>query len=371
MMRCLLQLWLLGVALAMLGCRDKLYIADEYVGNDLSDDSASETEPQTHRDEVPGTDSERETETDSIVDTAGCRVPTSFSWSSSEPLIWPPEDVQSVKDPTVVFYEEQDLWLIYASTIAEDLNMTFLSFDDWARVGEVELTPASSNPNLTGYKVAPQLFYFTPRDRWYLLYQTQEPAYSTSQDPSDIMSWSASTRLAPALSLTTGRDYWVICDDTDCYMFFSQGESVLYRTRTAKERFPEGFETVDLVMQDDRFKIFDGCNVYRLAGTDQYLLLVSAIGDNRYYQSWTSDRLDGDWEVLADTEEEAFASTYNVEGADWSRWGIAHGEMLRNNPDETMTIDPCDMRYLYSGLEAGENGGPNESYCIGLLTSDN
>jgi endo-1,4-beta-xylanase len=168
----------------------------------------------------------------------------------------------------------------------------------------------------------------------------------------------------------SGIDYWVICDDADCYMFFSANNSVLYRARTTKEAFPEGFEgTTEIVMQDELYRLYDACNVYRLEGTDQYLLLVSAIGEGRYFQSWTSDRLDSTWTPLADTESDSFASVYNVTGADWSNWGVSHGEMLRTNPDETMTIDPCNMQYLFSGLKTSEENPENEYYCLGLLTS--
>jgi endo-1,4-beta-xylanase len=128
--------------------------------------------------------------------------------------------------------------------------------------------------------------------------------------------------------------------------------------------------TTEIVMQDELYILYDTCNVYKLSGTDQYLLLVSAIGGvGRYFQSWTTDRLDGTWTPLADTEANSFASADNVTGGGWFTWGISHGEMLRTNPDETMTIDPCNMRYLFSGLKVSDENPENEYYCLGLLTA--
>jgi hypothetical protein len=307
---------------------------------------------------------------------ARCGVPTYFRWTASLPLISPPDGATAIKDPTVVSHNGR--WHIYA-TIRSGGNwsMTYLNTSNWDQADEEPKTPVSENPNLTNYKAAPQLFYFAPQALWYLVYQTQEPSYSTSTDPSDVGSWSPMKWFMPMPSiiensLTRGIDYWVICDDTHCYLFFSADNGVLYRASTAKSDFPSGFEgTTVIAMQDENPRnLFDASNVYKMAGTDKYLLLVSALNptDRRYFRAWTADRLDGDWTPLADTETDAFASVYNVTGAEWSIDAISHGEMLRDNPDETMTIDPCNMRYLFQGLTRKATDYDNNEYSLGLLT---
>jgi endo-1,4-beta-xylanase len=257
--------------------------------------------------------------------------------------------------------------------------MIYLSFQDWDQAQTAVMTPVSENANLTGYKVAPQLFYFSPQNLWYLVYQTQEPTYSTTEDPGDVKSWSPMTTFIsmPAIitnSDTGGIDYWVICDDTDCYMFFSADNGVLYRARTSKSLFPNGFEgTTEIVMQDDQYDLFDASNVYKLEGEDKYLLLVSAIdggGIERYFRAWTADNLAGNWTPLADTKENSFASINNVTNTNWFTSGIVHGEMLRTNPDESMTISTCHMQYLFSGLVSDGTDTDNDYYTLGLLTSN-
>ena len=255
--------------------------------------------------------------------------------------------------------------------------MTYLNVDNWETAGDAPQTPLSDNEDITGYKISPQIFYFEPHERWYLIYQTPEPAYSHSTDPTQVSSWSAPTRMMSMPDIVEesdfgGMDYWIICDETDCHLFFSGLNGVLYRTTAPKEEFPAGFEADNtvIVMEDDTYKLFQGTNVYKMAGTDQYLLLVNAIGVDagRYFRAWTSDRLDGSWTPLATTEEDAFASVYNVTDAKWALDGINAGEMLRTNPDETMTVNTCNMRFLYHGLTLkGEDNGRNE-YALGLLT---
>ncbi|MBN2717582.1 MAG: glycosyl hydrolase family 62 [Deltaproteobacteria bacterium] len=307
----------------------------------------------------------------------GCDVPTSFKWQATRPLITPPEGSVSIKDPSVLFYNGK--WHIYATHYAQNggYSMVYLNFADWAQADAAEKIPVSTNPNLKGYKCAPQLFYFSPQDLWYLVYQTQEPAYSTTKDPTDVSSWSKATRFMPMPDIIEnseygGIDYWIICDESYCYMFFSADNGVLYRARTPKSEFPNGFEgTTEIVMQQGQYELYEACNVYKMAGTGKYLLTVEAIGLNgRFFRSWTADRLDGEWTPLQDTLSAPFASINNVTGAEWSNDGISHGEMLRTNPDETMTINTCDMKFLFQGRTAAGKEYNLHEYSLGVLIDD-
>jgi hypothetical protein len=56
----------------------------------------------------------------------------------------------------------------------------------------------------------------------------------------------------------------------------------------------------------------------------------------------------------ASTWEAPFMGSANVKAADgttlWSA-DISHGEMLRMGYDETMTIDPKNLHFLYQGMD--------------------
>jgi endo-1,4-beta-xylanase len=312
-------------------------------------------------------------------------VPTSFSWTSSDVLITPKSDathnLASIKDPTVVFYNGS--WHVYATvfnTSTTFYNMVYLNFTDWAQADSAPQYYLDQTPGFAYYHCAPQLFYFSPQGLWYLVYQSQPPSYSTNSDPGNPAGWTAPrTFIATEPAIVTENkgagtwiDFWVICDDTNCHLFFSDDNGHLYRSQTAKANFPNGFGTPVIVMTAALADLFEASNVYKIKGTNKYLLIVEAIGSGRYFRSWTADQLDGTWTPLAATQASPFAGLNNVTftGTRWAN-GISHGEMLRDGYDESLTIDTCNMQYLYQGLAADASSYNLNPYRLGLLTAVN
>ncbi|MFG3299617.1 non-reducing end alpha-L-arabinofuranosidase family hydrolase [Micromonospora chersina] len=120
-------------------------------------------------------------------------------------------------------------------------------------------------------------------------------------------------------------------------------------------------------------RLFEASNVYRVG--DQYLLLVEAIGSDgrRWFRSWTAPAITGPWTALADTESNPFAraNTVSFPGGAWTR-DISHGELIRSGYDQTLTVSPCNLRYLYQGLDPAAGGDYNGlPWRLGLLTQTN
>ncbi len=290
-------------------------------------------------------------------------------WITSAPVLSAVADdrhpIVSVKDPTVVRHDGR--WHVFTTTAdtSGEWRMAYFNFASWAEADRAEIFHLDQNPAFDGYNCAPQVFYFRPQQKWYLIFQSQQPRFSTTDDLSDPLSWSEPQDFfagTPASVVEGWLDYWIICDDTHAYLFFPDDHGRFYRSRTRLIDFPRGFDEPVVVLQEpNAADLFEGSCVYKLKDTNQYLCLVECIGrenGSRYYRAFTADRLDGEWQPLpgADTEVAPFAGNANVSApGGGERWtdGISHGELLREGVDETMTIDPANLRFLYQGLPVG------------------
>ena len=133
-------------------------------------------------------------------------------------------------------------------------------------------------------------------------------------------------------------------------------------------------EPVVVISEPNRFDLFEGSATYRLKGSGKYLTLIEALGPEgvRYYKAYLAERLDGEWTPLATSWDQPFAGMCNVSFEDgvapWTR-DISHGELLRDGVDETMTVDPSNLQFLFQGRDPARE--PSEysqfPYRLGLL----
>ena len=111
-------------------------------------------------------------------------------------------------------------WHVYATTADStgSWNMEYVSFTDWSQAAAAQPYYMDANPGLSGYHCAPQVFYFTPQNKWYLVYQSGPPQYSTADDLSRPDTWTApqSFFASQPASVNNWLDFWTICDTANC-----------------------------------------------------------------------------------------------------------------------------------------------------------
>lgn len=311
-----------------------------------------------------------------------------FAWSSSAQLISPKPDaahaVVSVKDPTVVRYDDQ--WLVYFTVYSPGggWNLAMTKFGDWSEASTAPMYFLDTSPIGGGYRAAPHLFYFAPKQLWYLVYQTGLPSYSTSTNPADPTSWSAPRNfmdsVPPVVTQNIGDGYWldffVACDDANCHLFSSDDNGHIYRAQTSVASFPSGWGSTVIALSGTRgTDIFEGSAHYKVQGQNLYLHVVEAWDDygRRYYRGWTSPRLSGPYTAMGPGSSNPFAHSTTTTWAE-SRWTnhISHGEVVRAGYDQRMEINPCNLQFLYQGLAPNAGGDYNLlPYRLGLLTQTN
>ena len=293
---------------------------------------------------------------------------TNWAWRASDPLLVPRptdgEDWISLKDPSIV--RHQDRWHLFCTVRGTRRSHAILytSFADWP---EADRAPRRILPCHPGYFCAPQVFYFTPHRRWYLLCQAShpswspeyQPAFATSPNIDDPDAWAPLRPLwteSPAPP-KTWLDFWVICDDRHAHLFFTSLDGKMWRCETPLERFPVGWSAPIVAIEGD---IFEASHTYRLRGKDRFLTLVEAQNGHgwRYFKSFVADRLEGPWSPQDAERDRAFASMGNVTHPR-NRWTdvVSHGELLRSGADEHLEIETDRAAFLIQGVLDRERAG--------------
>ena len=297
-----------------------------------------------------------------------------FQWKSSGPLVAPEQragdTLFSVKDPTVVFHGGKYHVFVTIRGEQRSHQIEYIAFADWKDAAKAERHILKMHP---GYFCAPQVFYFTPHKKWYLICQASDPswaeqngnehgygaAFATTDDIAKPDSWSPLKPLgAKKVGDNAGLDFWIICDAKKAHLFFTTLDGRMWREETTLEQFPKGWSKPKLAIQDD---IFEASHTYKIKRNEKYLTVVEAQGGPawRYYKAYLADTLDGEWRPLATTREKNFAGKNNVTFPTGNAWAdsISHVELIRSGFDEHLEIDTNNLKLLYQGVLDSDTSG--------------
>ena len=265
-------------------------------------------------------------------------------------------DETAVKDPSIVFHD--NAWHLFYTARGRGLYSL-----GYVRASTLEkLKVAPRRQIMPAYAAAPQVFYFRPHKKWYLIFQTTaanyQPVFSTS---ADLVNWTAPQSLINKRDSAKWIDFWVICDAGRAYLYFTRDHRELHMAATSISAFPRGWDEPRPVFSP----LHESAHIYATTGsTPRYLLFFETQQDDRRaYGLAEAATPAGPFREV----DRAFAS--KVHQPSWTA-EVSHGELIREGNDERLLIDPNRLRFLIQGLPTGAHTGPYAElpWSLGIIT---
>ncbi|MBL0158383.1 MAG: hypothetical protein IPP47_14960 [Bryobacterales bacterium] len=268
-------------------------------------------------------------------------------WSAGPVLLAPGPhgafDETAVKDPSIVFHN--NAWhLFYTARGRGQYTLGYVTAPTLEK-----LNAAPRRQIMPAYAAAPQVFYFRPQKKWYLIFQTTaanyQPVFATS---TDLATWSAPEPLIDKRDAAKWIDFWVLCDSHNAYLYFTRDHRDLYMAVTPLHRFPLGWNTPRQVFSP----LHESAHIYTTnERTPRYLLFFETQQDDRRaYGLAEAATPAGPFREV----DRNFAGS--VRQPAWTS-EISHGELIREGNDERLVINPAQIRFLIQGLPAGAHAG--------------
>ncbi|MFD2163070.1 non-reducing end alpha-L-arabinofuranosidase family hydrolase [Paradesertivirga mongoliensis] len=291
-------------------------------------------------------------------------INTSPLWKADSPcfLDGPPGsfDDLAVKDPTIV-YSGGKHHLFYTAREKGPGGTWRMAYASASQISELDTAPRTFMTALVGgsYFCAPQVFQFSARGTWYLIYQSGQGAtFSTSSDVADPDSWTP----GKGMGFSDGIDFWCLSDGNYVYCFYSaqDGTRTIKRRRTTIANFPYNWEAPTVVATST----FEAPHVYKNKADGKFYMVVEDIA--RHQELWVATTLGGTWTKLS----EKWASIENLSFLS-ERWTdqVSHVELLRSGINERLEVNDinrCEM--LIQGVVNGNYGDyGNIPYDLGLM----
>lgn len=260
-------------------------------------------------------------------------------------------DSTAVKDPSIVQFESR-WYLFYTARGNQKYSIGYVSAPDLRKIKAAPRFQLSQLNDGSGMYVAPEVFYFQPLRKWFLIYQTSrsnyQPAFSSTSTIDRPASWSRPETLVNKSDRAKWIDFWVICDNRLAYLFYTRNHKDVTVMTTPLKDFPHGFSHPQVVFSG----VHEAVHIYREAGMqEKYALLFESRNASgwRDYGLAEAPRLLGPWT----TTNRHFASRIDN---GWSR-DVSHGELLRTGYDQLLEADVAHAQFLIQGMPPQDHTG--------------
>lgn len=278
-------------------------------------------------------------------------------------------DEVAVKDPSIVFFE--GMWHVFYSARSESEYTT--GYVSAKRLADLQSAPRHELDMIKGrsrYGCAPQVFCFEPQRKWYLIFQNgdanYQPAYSTTTTISKPETWSKPEPLLVKDDPRKWIDFWVICDATKAYLFYTQAHSAVIVRSTTLENFPDDWSEENEVLKS----VHEAVHVYKVSDRNVFHMIYEL--NNRGIRSFglaSAEDIAGPWTKVTDNYATGDQLNYAGKGEAWTEM-VSHGEVLRADCNERMEYDPKGCTWLIQGILKKNSRASYESlpWKLGIMT---
>ena len=282
-------------------------------------------------------------------------------------------DETAVKDPSIVRHGGR--WHVFYTARGRGRYAT--GYVSARTLGGLATAPrhliAQARGERDPYGCAPQVFWFAPGKRWYLVFQTNDtnygPTFCTAERIDDPASWSPARPLLPKDERAKWIDFWVVADARHAYLFYTRDHDEVISRRTDLADFPGGWGPPSVAMSG----VHEAVHVYRAKGRrPEYHLFYEMNDGVRFFGMARAASLAGPWTRVTDRyatgEMLAPPLTRSMADPPWTEM-VSHGELLRAGHDERLEYDPARPRWLIQGLRkaAYREPYPEMPWSLGLI----
>jgi len=241
----------------------------------------------------------------------------------------------AVKDPSVVFFEGK--WhLFFTARSKKEYTTGYVSAKDLAGLQSAPRHELKMIRGKSRFGAAPQVLYYQPQSKWYLIFQNgdsnYQPAFSTTKTISKPESWSKPAHLIRKDTPAKWIDFWIICDRTKAYLFYTQSHDSVFVRTTSLEKFPGGWSEGKKVLSS----VHEAVHIYKVKGRDEYHMIYELDeGGMRAFGLATAEDLAGPWKKVTDSYATGEQLKYNDEQEKWTEM-VSHGEVIRTGYNQEM-----------------------------------
>lgn len=296
-----------------------------------------------------------------------------WSWTISDPILVPGSqgsfDEVAVKDPSVVFSDGR--WHVFYTARSKTEYTT--GYVCAQALTDLQTSPRHELKMIRGksrYGCAPQILYYRPQSLWYLIFQSRDsnyqPMFSTTPSIAKPESWSEPASLLDKDLSKKWIDFWILCDASRAYLFYTQSHREVVVRSTSLAAFPGGWSQGTKVLSD----VHEAVHVYQVINRNEYHMVYELNqGGIRSFGLATSEAPAGPWKKITDRYADGRQLRSTGKIPPWTDM-VSHGELLRWGCNERMEYDPAGCRWLIQGLSKEDLHGPYAAlpWRIGILT---